>query len=42
MFLNHLTVDQRQVIEKNNLLYRWAYDEAKRKIDNDFIADWVI
>lgn len=42
MFLNHLTTEQRQVIEKNNALYRWAYEEARRKIDNDFIADWVI
>jgi hypothetical protein len=30
------------MIEKKQELYRWAYEEAKRKADDDFYFDWVI
>jgi hypothetical protein len=42
MFLNHLTSEERQLIEQQKALYEWAYREAKRKLDIEFFSDWMI
>lgn len=40
--LNYLSLEERQQIATNKDLYQWAFDEAKRRVDNNFLEDWII
>jgi hypothetical protein len=40
--LAHLNPDERQHIQHQLHLYQWAFEEARRKCDEEFINNWII
>jgi hypothetical protein len=40
--LTHLTPAEQRRLEEQRQIYQWAFDEAQRKVDEEFINNWII